>query len=74
MDRKKEKKKATIISPILWVVTTIMWTITLCVNITDGEFSPIWIALQCATVIMSGAAAVANYFRYKRDNNDKSNC
>ena len=72
MRNKKAKKKTTIVSPILWAITTILWTITVCINITDVNFPPFWIALQCATVILSGAAAVANYIRYKRDNTDKS--
>ena len=72
MEHKKDKKRTTIISPILWVITTIMWAITVCVNIIDGDIPPFWLALRCATAIMSGAAAVANYIRYKRENNDKS--
>ena len=72
MDRKKDKKKITIFTPILWTITTVMWTITFCVNIVTGNLTPVWLALQCATAVLSGAVAVTNFVRYKRDSKDES--
>ena len=71
MKDKKSKKKVSLYVPILWVFTTAMWIITVVINFTDADFPPFLLALQCATAVISGAAAVANFIRYKRskDNN-----
>ena len=72
MKDKKAKKKVSLCIPILWIFTTIMWIITVCINSTDAEFPRFWLALQCATAVISGGAAIANYIRYKRSNGDNS--
>ena len=72
MKDKKVKRKVSAYVPILWVFTTVMWIITVCINFTDANFPPFWLALQCVTAVISGAAAVANYIRYKRSNDEDS--
>ena len=62
------KKKPSIVSPILWTITTALWVVHVCVNSTDAEFPPGLLAFQCATAIVSAGAAVANFIRCKRSN------
>ena len=70
MKNSKAKKKPSIITPVLWAITAAMWTVTACINSTDAEFPRFWLALQCATAVLSGGAAVVNYLKYKRSNDD----
>ena len=70
MNGRKAKKKVPYYVPILWAITTVMWIAVVCLNSTDADFSPFWFTLQCATAILSGAAAVVNYIKYKRSNDD----
>ena len=72
MEHKNNKEKTPLILAILWMISTIMWIVIVCINISDGN-SPFFLtALQCAAAIAFGAAAAANFIRYKRGRDDKS--
>ena len=66
-----DKKKTSIIIPIIWVIITAIWTVTVCTNISSGGTPVYLIALQCGSVVASGAAAIANFIRYKRGKSNK---
>ena len=72
MKNKKAKKAIYIVISGLWVISTAMWTITAWGNFTVAGFPRFLLALQCATAVFSGGAAVASYISYKRSNNDNS--
>jgi hypothetical protein len=72
MQKKDNKKKTSIITPFLWVFTTVIWTVTVYRNINTDGVSGYLIALQCCTIIVSFGAAIANFIRYKRSRNNKS--
>ena len=72
MDNKNGKKKISIVIPIIWAITTAVWTASVCINISCGVTPGILIALQCGAVVASAAAAIANFIRYKRGKNNKS--
>ena len=65
--KKKEPQKTPLYVPVLWYITTLMWTITFCVNYSrlpyNGEGL---VMLQGMTVVASFAAAVANTIRYMK--------
>jgi len=61
-----KKKKTPLYVPILWVFTTGTWILTVSIRISRGETQGFLFILQCATILVSGAAAVANFIRYKR--------
>ena len=65
-----KKKKTPLYVPILWVFTTAMWIVTVSVRISYGETQGFLFVMQCATVLISGAAAVANFIRYRRSKSD----
>ena len=67
----KKKKKTPLFVPILWVFTTGTWILTVSIRISRGETQGGLFILQCATVLVSGAAAVANFIRYKRSKNNE---
>jgi len=71
MNNSEPKKKVSIVTPILFAITTLIWTFNLCMNISGGARWEI-IMLQCVTVILSFAAAISNYIRYRRSKNDAS--
>ena len=72
MKDKKPKKRIPFYVPILWVFTTIMWTIVAVANTTVAGFSHGLLAVQYATAILSGGAAIVNYIRYKRGKGDSA--
>jgi|GEM_PF-2840791 hypothetical protein len=71
MNNSKPKKNISIVTPIMWLIVTLIWTFNLCMNISGGARREI-IMLQCVTVILSFAAATANCIRYRRSKNDAS--
>jgi hypothetical protein len=66
-----KKKNTGIIVPIIWTLVTGIWIVTVCVNIIYGDIQGIQFVLQCVCVLLSGAAAVANFITYKRGNNSE---
>ena len=70
MEKKNDKKKVSIVIPIIWTIITAIWIATVCINISSGENPEYLIALQCGAVAASGAAAIANFIRYKRYKNN----
>jgi len=65
--KKNEQKKTPLYVPVLWYITTLMWTITFCVNYSRLPYSGKGLViLQGMTVAASLAAAIANTIRYKR--------
>jgi len=66
-----KKKKPSLVTPILWFCTMVIWIITVCTSIGNGNTQGFLFVLQCACVLSSGAAAVTNFIRYKRSINDK---
>lgn len=60
------KKKISVIVPILWVFTTVVWTISFIINLEYYGFSDTLVILQGATVLISLATAIANFIRYKK--------
>ena len=63
---KKKKKKTPLYLPILWVFTTGMWAIQVGNSISSGDTQGFLFIMQCANVLVSAAAVVANFIRYKR--------
>ena len=72
MDMENGKKKTSIIIPILFAIATAIWIANVCINISSGGMPGHLIALQCVAVVVFGAATIANYIRYKRSKNNKS--
>ena len=66
----RKKKKTPLYVPILWVFTTGTWIGTVSIRISAGDTQGFLFVMQCATLLVSGAAAVANFIRYKRSKND----
>lgn len=65
--KKKEQQKTPLYVPVLWYITTLMWTITFSVNLSRLPYSGEGLViLQGMTVLASLAAAVANTMRYRR--------
>ena len=66
-------KKIPAYVPVLWYVTTLLWTVTFSVNFSRmGPEEPlVW--LQGAVVIVSLIAAVANAVRYRRAKEQEEN-
>lgn len=63
--KKNEQKKTPLYVPVLWYITTLMWTITFFVNYSRLPYSGEGLViLQGMTVVASFAAAVANTVRY----------
>ncbi|MEA4921243.1 MAG: hypothetical protein VB078_10020 [Clostridiaceae bacterium] len=63
-----KKKKVSVIVPILWVFVTVMWTVTFICNLEYYGLSDPLVILQGATVVVSLAAAIVNFIRYKKQN------
>ena len=65
--KKKEPQKTPLYVPVLWYITTAMWTITFCSNYSRLPYScKGLVILQGMTVAASFAAAVANTIRYRK--------
>jgi len=65
--KKKEPKKTPFYVPVLWYITTLMWTITFSVNFSRLPYSGKGLViLQGMTVVASLAAAIANTVRYRK--------
>ena len=63
--KKKEQQKTPLYVPVLWYITTLMWTITFSVNLSRLPYSGEGLViLQGMTVLASLAAAIANTVRY----------
>ena len=68
--KKKEQKKTPLYVPVLWYITTLMWTITFCVNYSRLPYSDKGlVVLQGMTVAASLAAVIANTISYRRTRN-----
>ena len=64
--KEKKQKKTPLYVPVLWYITTLLWTITFCVNYSRLPYSGEGLViLQGITVVASFAAAVANTVRYR---------
>jgi len=65
--KKKKSKKTPFYVPVLWYITTLMWTITFSVNFSRLPYSGKGLViLQGMTVVASLAAAIANTVRYRK--------
>ena len=64
----KQRKAVPHFVPVLWFITTLLWTITFCRNLSHNGTSGS-LLLQAATVLVSLAAALVNLHRYRRDRN-----
>ena len=61
------KKKTPLATPILWFFATICWIITFSINLSSGSASDFLVVIQGIVVLLSFAATVVNYKRYKKD-------
>lgn len=62
----KQRKPTPLVVPVLWFITSGLWTVTFCRNLSHGgDSGPL--LLQAATVTVSLAAALINLYRYRRD-------
>ena len=61
-----KNKKVSVIVPILWVFTTVVWTISFIMNLEYYGLSDMLVILQGATVLVSFAAAIVYFIRYKK--------
>lgn len=59
-------KKVSVIVPILYTFTTVVWIITFSRNLEAYGLSDALVILQGATVLVSFAAAIVNLIRYKK--------
>ena len=66
-----KKKSTPLYVPILFAFATGTWIITVCISISRGEIQGFLFVMQCACIVSSAAAAIANSIRYKRSKNDK---
>ena len=64
-------KSISITVPILWALTTGIWAVNIYMKISAGETQGYLFVLQCVCVIVSCAAAVANFIRYRRSTKSK---
>ena len=65
--KEKKQKKTPLYVPVLWYITTLMWTIIFCMNYSRLPYSGEGLViLQGMTVVASFAAAVANTIRYTK--------
>ena len=62
-------KKMHIIIPIIWSFTTMFNTFMVIVEISEGNTQSYRFVVLCATALLSGAAAVIGFIRYKRSKN-----
>lgn len=62
----KQKKKTPLIVPILWFITTGLWTITFSINLHRNSFSDGLVLLQGVVVLTSLAAAIVNLHRWRQ--------
>ena len=62
----KQRKPVPRYVPILWFITTLLWTITFSLNLARNGVSGL-LYLQGATVLVSLAAALVNLHRCRRD-------
>ena len=67
----KKKKKTPLYVPILWVLTTGTLIVIVSIRISAGDTQGFLFVIQCATLLVSGAAAVANFIRYRRSKNNE---
>ena len=63
-------KKTKLYVPVLWSVNAVIWGMTLCMDLINGDTPAYLIALRCACVILSGVAAVINFVKYARSRNE----
>lgn len=66
-------KKISVVIPIIWLFTTIVWTISFCISLNSYEFSNALVVLQGVTVLISLAAAITNFIRYKKAKENDEN-
>lgn len=59
-----KNKKVSVMVPILWIFTTVMWTISFIRNLEYRGLSDTLVILQGATVLLSLAAAIISFIRY----------
>lgn len=62
----KQRKPVPLFVPILWFITTLLWTITFSLNLARNGVSGL-LYLQGATVLVSLAAALVNLHRWHRN-------
>ena len=68
----KQRKPTLLITPVLWFITTGLWTVTFSLNLSRGITGPGLLMLQGATVLVSLGAALTNLYRYRRDRQHKN--
>lgn len=61
-----QKKKTPLFVPILWFITTGLWTITFSINLHRYSLSEGIVVLQGLVVLTSLAAAIVNLCRWKQ--------
>lgn len=61
-----KRKKISVIVPILWFFTTILWTIIFAGNLSRYGFASGLVLLQGATALISLAATIVNFVRYRK--------
>ena len=62
----KQKKNTPLIVPVLWFITTGLWTITCSMNLLHFSLSEGIVGLHGFMVLVSLAAAIVNLRRYKQ--------
>lgn len=61
----KETKKIPLFVPVLWFITTCMWTVTFSINFREFGLEEPIVWLQGLVVLTSLGAAIANTVRYR---------
>lgn len=66
----KKQKKTPLIVPILWFITTALWSANLVMRLSSPYTATETIVLTALAALASLAAALAHLRRYKRDKDD----
>ena len=61
----------TLLASVIWLLTTIIWAITLCADFYYGYTPDGLVILHALCVLTSLTAAVVNFIRWKNKRNDR---
>ena len=62
------KRKTSLASPMIWLIFTVLWVITLCLRI-DMDYPYPLLLLSGLCVVLGIVQTVAQWRRYKKDKN-----
>jgi len=69
----KKKAEVSILSPLLWTISTLLWTVNVCVSWDDPFQTGALIWLKGFALLTTLSAAIVNFCRYRKDKNKEDN-